>query len=182
MSASSSYNPTPSAASYFFLSTVTLSHISRSLSSLATCSTIGARYRASWIVSYLSWGMGNCSLPARLWSIASLVVLGARHSVGMLFAYGMHGRKTLVETIGQLPKCQFLSKEPFVHHSVRARPLPIPFCTSSTHIHDCFPSGTDPRSRTRIQTHDPADLLFSRLTFCTSSLSSIKISSYLKPI
>lgn len=51
MGASSSYSYTWT-TSYFLFSTVTLSHISLSLSSLATCSTMGARYRASCVVSY----------------------------------------------------------------------------------------------------------------------------------
>ena len=88
--------------SYFFLSTVTLSHISLSLSSLATCSTIGARYRPSYIVS-LGRGADQASLPAPMWSTASLVALGVELIAGMPFAYGMHGRMTLVGIVGQLP-------------------------------------------------------------------------------
>lgn len=38
---------------------------------------------------------GGVSLPALMWSIASLVVLGVGLIAGMPFAYGMHGRMTL---------------------------------------------------------------------------------------
>jgi hypothetical protein len=45
------------------------------------------------------------SLPPLTWSTASLVVLGVELIVGMLFAYGMLGRMTLVGIVGQLPGC-----------------------------------------------------------------------------
>ena len=49
------------------------------------------------------------SLPAPMWSIASLVVLGVGLIAGMPFAYGMHGRMTLLGIVGQLPDYQFPS-------------------------------------------------------------------------
>jgi hypothetical protein len=47
------------------------------------------------------------SLPAPMWSTASLVVLGVGLIAGMPFAYGMHGRRTLLGIVGQVPDCQF---------------------------------------------------------------------------
>jgi hypothetical protein len=76
------------------------------------------------------------SLPARLWSIASLVVLGAKHSAGMLFAYGMHGRKTLVGSIDQLPECQCsvkMANFPVCRpHSTSSNPS----CAPAIRLHD----------------------------------------------
>jgi hypothetical protein len=56
---------------------------------------------------------GGVSLPAPMWSIASLVVLGVGLIAGMPFAYGMHGRRTLLGIVGQVPDCQFPLKHDF---------------------------------------------------------------------